>query len=783
MFVRSVGVCVDSLSGAELRPRASEPKRNDQVTSGGGRPQRPFTPGASGSVPLVRSLLLVGVSTLAMAVAAKAIAQDAELPPLVVEGNQPKPKKKAAAKKALAAAAPVAMQPQPQATSSKSAASPTSTTPYSVPAGVSVVTGDDLGTYGSGDINSAMRSQPGTFTRVSPQNPGLAVNIRGFEGQGRVNTNIDGVRQNFRFAGHEAQGFAYIDPSLIAGIEIERGAVSTAGGAGALAGAANLRTLDVQDILLPGQTIGGFTKLTYGSNNQRFTGLAAAAAQGEGVGIAGAVGRRNPTNYENGDGVIVPRTFEDLYSGLFKANFQLNEEHSLRFGGVFYNNDFFANSYFQDVTTSTFTAKYAYSPVDNDLVDFRLNGYRNEIEVEYGPNASGAMSGSSGRLLEDDGWGFDVSNISRFHIGGIGVRSEYGYEYFRDSVDTSNVLNPALGGGPNGAGNSSIGGAFSETTFSQGMFDFIVGLRYDTYSLEGSGEVVASYPLLPIGPYSVDKSEGGFSPKLTLSAKPVEWFQPYVTYSESFRAPTINETLMGGSHPGGASATFQPNPFLDPETQRGWEFGFNSSYRGALVRNDSFYLKADYFTMDVEDYIATFSTASYNYFYNTPGTSKVQGVELQSMYDARFVFAGLSYTYTDVDLPSQTNGFGAATYVPDHVIVGSLGVRLFDEKLTVGGRVSYFGQTAVGAPNVGSFYDKPYMPSYTLLDLYSSYEIYRGLEVGLNVDNLLDLDYSPAQSTTQGNPFGGSTCFGNDRPTCNASGMGRTVYATVKAQF
>jgi outer membrane receptor protein involved in Fe transport len=57
------------------------------------------------------------------------------------------------------------------------------------------------------------------------------------------------------------------------------------------------------------------------------------------------------------------------------------------------------------------------------------------------------------------------------------------------------------------------------------------------------------------------------------------------------------------------------------------------------------------------------------------------------------------------------------------------------------------------------------------------------LEVGLNVDNLLDLDYSPAQSTTQGNPFGGSTCFGNDRPTCNASGMGRTVYATVKAQF
>ncbi len=730
-------------------------------------------------------MLLVGVSAVALTLAGQAVAQQAELPPLVVEGNQAKPKKKAAAAKKSPSMSPTpvaAPQPQPSM-QTKAATTPTAEMPYTVPAGVSVVTGDELGTYGNGDITNAMRSQPGTFTRVNPQNPGLAVNIRGFEGQGRVNTNIDGVRQNFRFSGHEAQGFTYIDPSLIAGIEIERGAVSTAGGAGALAGAANLRTLDVQDILLPGQSVGGFTKLTYGTNSQRFTGLAAAAAQSEGVGIAGAVGRRNPASYENGDGVTVPNTFEDLYSGLFKANFKLNEEQSLRFGGVFYNNDFFSNSYFQNVNTKTFTAKYAYSPIGNDLIDFRLNGYRNEVDVEYGPNASDAWVSSAGRVLQDDGWGFDVSNVSRFHIGSIGVRSEYGYEYFTDSVDTSNRVNPALGGGPNGAGNSSIGGAFSETTFSQGMFDFIVGLRYDTYSLEGHGSVVSAYPLLPIGPYNIDKSDGGFSPKLTLAAKPVEWFQPYVTYSESFRAPTINETLMGGSHPGGASATFQPNPFLNPETQRGWEFGFNSRNHGVLMPHDSFFLKADYYTMDVEDYIATMTTSTYNYFYNTPGTSKVQGVELQSMYDARFVFAGLSYTYTDIDLPSQTNGFGAATFVPDHVIVGSLGVRLLDEKLTIGGRVSYFGQTAVGDPNVGSFYDKPYMPSYTLIDLYSSYQVYKGLDVGLNVDNLFDLDYSPAQSTTQGNPFGGATCFGNDRPTCNASGMGRTIYATVKAQF
>jgi len=719
------------------------------------------------------------------------------LPPLTVEANQKKSKPKSVAKKAPAAAATPAPTPVVAPVAAKAAAVEPSDVPYTVPAGVSVVTGEDLATYGNASIDDALRSQPGTFTRMSPQNAGLAVNIRGFEGSGRVNTNIDGVRQNFRFTGHEAQGFAYIDPSLIAGIEIERGAVSTAGGAGALAGAANLRTLDVQDILLPGQTVGGLTSTTWGMNNQRFTGLAAGAAQSAGVGIAGAVGRRNPTDYENGDGVTVPLTFQDLYSGLFKANFQINEENSLRFGGVFYNNDFFANSYYQQVISNTYTAKYAYKPTDNDLIDFRLNGYRNEVTMKYGtdatPNSGGTPStpnqGSSwGRVIEDDGMGFDVSNVSRFRIGTIGVRSEYGYEYFRDAVDAFNRYQPAAQGGVNPSGTSSIGGAFSETTFSQGIFDFIAGLRYDTFTLNGSGTTVVPFPPIPVpGPYTVDKSDGGFSPKFTLSAKPFTWFQPYVTYSQSFRAPTVSETLAGGSHPGAATFAFQPNPFLEAEKQKGWEFGFNSVYGRIFAGDDTFHLKADYYTMDVDNYITACPAGGGTvYFCNAEGQSTVQGVELQSMYDAGVVFAGASYTYTQTDLPSQTAGFGAPNYVPEHVAIGSIGARLLDRKLTIGTRVSYFSETDVGAinstpgPGQPPPYASRYMPAYTLVDLFSNYKFDNGLDLGLNVSNLLDEDYTPAQSTTFS--YAGQ-CFGSNSPGCNTTGMGRTVYLTARAQF
>jgi hemoglobin/transferrin/lactoferrin receptor protein len=546
--------------------------------------------------------------------------------------------------------------------------------------------------------------------------------------------------------------------------------------------------------------------------------MIAVGVQSAGVGIAAAVSHHEPNNYENADGTVVPFTFQDLGSGLFKVNFNINEENSLRFGGVYYDNDFFANSYFQNVNVETYTAKYHYKPIDNDLIDFRLNGYRNDLTMSYGtdstPNSGASASatpptpnqGSAwGRVIEDKGWGFDASNISRFHVGSVAVRSEYGYEYFFDSVDAYNRFQPAQNGGVNPSGKSNIGGLFSETTFSQSIFDLIVGLRYDTYDISGRGSITAlpnnpitglpqSLPsFLSPGPYTVDKSDERLNPKVTLAAQVLPWLQPYVTYSESFRAPTVSESMTGGVHPGGTSVSFLPNPFLDPEIQKGWEFGANIKQDDLLNAGDSFRLKVDYYTMDVENYIVACGVAyvaptgpgmgraaSANYFCNAPGTSTVQGVELQSMYDTGFAFSGFSYTYTHTDLPSQTDGFGAHSFLPEHTIVASGGLRFFDQKLTIGGRVSHFSESFVGNVNVGGFYASPYMPGYTLVDLFSSYKFEQGLEMGLNVDNLFDTDYTPALSTAF---FNGATCYGSNLPGCNDTGMGRTVYLTAKAQF
>jgi hemoglobin/transferrin/lactoferrin receptor protein len=240
-----------------------------------------------------------------------------------------------------------------------------------------------------------------------------------------------------------------------------------------------------------------------------------------------------------------------------------------------------------------------------------------------------------------------------------------------------------------------------------------------------------------------------------------------VSYAETFRPPTINELLTGGSHPTspvGDPTVFDPNPGLQPEVARTWEVGANFKGDDVFAAGDSIRLKADYFYSLVDNYVtANLDNFPDVYFFNNPGTSTVQGVEVQAAYDAGGYFGSLAYTHSHTDLPAQVNGFGASSYLPDDMLTATAGVRLLDQhRLTLGGRV-----TAVSATSHTET-DTP--KGYSLVDLFANYKFDNGIELGANVSNLFDTSYTPALSYTP------ST-------TGIATGRGRTFELSLKANF
>ena len=204
------------------------------------------------------------------------------------------------------------------------------------------------------------------------------------------------------------------------------------------------------------------------------------------------------------------------------------------------------------------------------------------------------------------------------------------------------------------------------------------------------------------------------------------------------RAPTISETMFGGEHPGGAIPflpNFIPNPDLRPEVQKGWEFGANIKQNGLFTRGDVFRLKAAYYRMNVEDYIQGYQFFTFpgpvvnSSFRNVPGTSHVQGIELEGLYDAGSVFAGLSYTFTDSALPTQLSGTGAPS-VPARAHSGRDGRRASarpeaDHRRP--GVVLFLSSMSVPRtpelqPGLSPTRTRT-LPGYTLVDLFTSYKL------------------------------------------------------------
>ncbi|MEI9991976.1 MAG: TonB-dependent receptor [Rhizomicrobium sp.] len=597
-----------------------------------------------------------------------------------------------------------------------------------------------------------------------PRRTGESPSIRGLGGQD-VLVLVDGVRQSWT-SGHDGQFF--LDPSLLAGVDVVRGPNSSLYGSGALGGVIAFRTVDASDLLGAGLTAGVRVALGYQGVDDEFLRMATGFTHIGDLDVIGSIGERSSGNIKLGSGASLAAD-DDVVTGFGKIGYDFGDGLSVKVSYQGYQDDAVEPDDGQGVSTGApidkrvtnqqVSGEIDWKPSGTDLVDLHLTPYHVEGRVLEIDPATGDRAVQD---IKTDG--FSADNRIPFAFANVSGLFTFGGEWYQDSqVGTDSAgVGGVRSGVPNGK--DEFWGAFAqiEATVDHplgapGKLTLIPAVRYDSFSSSSTG--------------NPDLNKSATSPKLAATYAPVDWFFIFGNVGEAFRAPGINELYLSGIHfevphpilPGVSVAnTFQPNPNLKPETSRYWEAGAGVLFNDVVTAGDTLRGKASYWNQNVDDFI-DLSVFTPPTFYSmgcfTPPTflagcnvgqttsvnvdASLHGAEVEAIYDApRWA---LQADYGTISGKERGTPFALNSLMPDIVsLIATLKIPEVDSALNL--RVQ----------NAGSFH-KSYDPAsndpptddrkgYTLLDLYASWQPkgrLQGFRVDAGIDNLSDADYAP----------------------------------------
>lgn len=736
---------------------------------------------------------------------------------------------------------------------------------YRAPASSGNITEEQAQRFRGTSPGDFVKGIPGVMVGDVRNSGAIDVNVRGMQGMDRVPIVVDGALQSNTlwrgYAGVTTR--SYIDPDFIGGVTIEKGPTAGPDGVGATGGVARMRTLNADDILLPGRNIGARVRgglmgntteppgvgtrggvnatysggtypagglpsdLTYTSGLDRPSlfdfesgyGSAAVAARTQNVEFVGAFARRKYGNYyagKNGgkdgravltpsaDGSTVGVTWEglthfqageevlnsgqDSTSYLGKMTFKLEDGHRLELGYTRfisrYNEMYpsqvmwFGGPYQaapSDIQIDTYTARYSWKPLDNDLIDLRTDLWKTDSHIKamgtsilpYPPEILELLgldpiinyiaNGTDARR-----WGINVSNTSQFDAPMGRVALQYGVSFTNETMQQ-------FDGNPEDPDPRRAGWRDEASGFVASEWKATDWLKFDAalrYTWSKSHDACSGYALTAAERTSCQADPNvendGWAPILAATLEPWKGIQFYGRYAEAIRAPNLYESTRGQSFT--ISNAFK----LVPEHARNWEFGFNVLRKDVITSGDMFRFKAAYFDNTIDNYLTRTEGPTgtpFGVVMTNLDVAKFRGFELSGSYDAGFAFGELGYTYytyMNFCLPEDiaqahsrpecspagvTQGFVQMHIPPKDMLTVTLGARFFDRALTGGTRVSLVGDKPKDRDNtIPSGTVLTQWSSYTLVDLFANYKFSENLEAEFNIDNVGDVYYVDALS-------------------------------------
>jgi len=643
---------------------------------------------------------------------------------------------------------------------------------FDYPGQVTVVDREALDMLAPSTLADALRDVPGLDFAGGPRRTGELPSIRGLSGE-NVLILLDGARQSFTSA-HDGRFF--VDPELVGSVEVVRGPASALYGSGAVGGVLALKTVDAADLLKENETMGARIRVGYQSVNEEALGsVTAFTRQGAFDGLA-SFALRQSGDIALGSGADLPSN-DEIQTGLVKASYALTNALTLEGSWQRFNNTAVEPNNGQgtlgtgdamldrevekDITSDTFRFGANFNPLGSDWIDFSLTAYQTNSDVD---EFDATIPRTTLREIETTG--VSARNAARFQLAGFDTVLTVGGDWYRDEqtgIDDQTV-DGVRGGVPNGE--SEFTGVFAqlETVVETpvGELLLIPGIRYDAFENASS-----------VAPDAAN-SDDAVSPRFAASFAPAgaEWLRLFGSFSEGFRAPSVNELYLNGVHfslphpvlfnPGQGSFVFVannfiPNPDLVPETTETVEFGIGVDFADLASRGDRLQAKLSYFETDADqlinltvDVIPDATCFAPPFFQPCSfGTSEsanidaasLDGIEGELQYDSDRWFAKVSYA--SIDGTNLSDGSDLGSLTPDRLAF-NLGVKVPEWNARFGTRVQLADDfTSRQADGLVGLTVSEERPGYAVIDLYASWrpDFAPDVRFDVGVDNLFDHDY------------------------------------------
>ncbi len=627
---------------------------------------------------------------------------------------------------------------------------------FTYPGLTSVIDSETLDLVQPVDLEELLRGQPGVDVPGGPRRTGQTISLRG---QGRSNTTllIDGTRQNFDSA-HD--GAIFIDPSLLVSVETVRGPASALYGSGASGGVVAFRTASADD-LLSGTENWGFNLgagyrsgdeeqrgiLTFYGRQGLFDGLISYSTRSSGD-IALGSGDDLPADDSSqstlvnlgadlSDGIRTELTWQRFDGEAIEPN---NGQGVATVGPL--------NALVEkDIEADNLGLSFDLNPAAISWLDANISLYRNESGVTENE------TGSTRQLRRDlETRGIRADQRFAYAFGAYSGGLTIGGEHYRDEQDGEDnaTSNGIRGGAPDAQSEFTAYYAQLEVEGPApfglpGNIVLLPGIRYDEF--ETSSDIAP------------DTSNDATSGRFGVTYAPTENFNVFVNWAEAFRAPSINELYIDGTHftlphvvlgpPTFITNEFIANPNLRPETTETVEIGLSLDLAEHLGV-DEFTFRAAYYETDAEDLIDLFVNFQFSPTCFAPpffspcsaGTSESRNVSAAELsgYEAELAFAqgpfSLDASLSGIDGENTDTGEALGSLTPTRLFLDGR-YEFEDYRLTLGSRMEWAGD-----------YDKladttAHRDGYTVVDLYARWRPLadHGLALNAGIDNLFDEDY------------------------------------------